>query len=263
MCFAPAASAQCCKSAAAAAINAAIGGLTAGTARAVAHDSFWKGFGRGAAGGLAQFAGKRIIAEGRPAFWLVGRQVAAVGSSEVANAAQGRRLFQLVTLPVGPIRIHLEPRARRVKAPTLDLAAAVSALLIAARPGNHFALQESLATGSLVFMAPEVSDAVGGNEAGAITLSELAPDGVFIGLDSKRSIISHEMIHSAQYDFIVTAWSDALQAAIVRKLHWSSPVTRYVDFNLLLPVQYAANGLIPYDSRPWEQEARVLVSNDK
>ncbi len=243
-------------------VNAAIGGLTAGTWQALAGKSFWRGFVRGAAGGVAVFAGKRIIAEGSPVAWWAGRQLAAIGSSEIANAAEGRVPFQKITLPIGPVRLHLNPRAKLVPSASLDLTSTVAAIIVGTRSGNRFAIQESLATGSIVFLAPEVSNAIGGNVASVMTVSELAPDGDFPPLENKRDIMSHELIHSAQYDFVLTAWGDAAQAAIVRKLHLSGRITRYVDFNVLLPLQIAANGLIPYDKRPWEKEAHSLVPDE-
>jgi hypothetical protein len=246
-----------------AAINAAIGGLTAGVWRGVARKPFWPAFGRGAGSGLAIYAGKLMIAGGKSSGWWTGRQLAAIGSSEVANAAHGRAFLQQVILPLGPVRIHLDRVAKQKAWASLDAVSTVAAVVVGSRSGNHFGLSESLATGAIVFIAPEVSNAVGGNTAGIITISELAPDGDFPPLESKRSIISHEMIHSAQYDFALTAWSDAAEAAIARRLRRTGGVLRYVDFNLILPVQVAVNAMLEYKDRPWEQEAESLAEKDR
>jgi hypothetical protein len=242
-------------------INAAVGGLTAGTWRILSGKSFWNGFLRGAGAGVAVFAGKRIIAEGSPAAWWAGRQLAAIGGSEVANAAEGRAPFQKITIPAGPVRLHFEPRAKLAPSASLDLASTVAAIVVGTRSGNRLGIQESLATGTIAFVTPELSDAIGGNVANIITISELAPDGDFPPLENKRDILSHELIHSAQYDFVLAAWGDAAQTAILRKLHLSGGITRYIDFSLLLPFQIAANELISYDKRPWEREAHLLVPN--
>lgn len=244
-------------------INGAIGGITAGTSQLLAGKSFWRGFARGAGAGLVVFGGKRLIAERSPAAWWAGRELAAIGSSEVANAAHGRRIFQTLTLPVGPIRLHLEPRAMRLRSPTIDIVSTASAIVLAARSGSHFAVRESLATGTLVFITRQGDGGIGGNTSGVVSVSEYVPNGDFPLLESERNVISHELIHSAQYDFIITVWADPLQSAVVRKLPWTKPVTRFIDFNLLLPVQVAANALIRYDSRPWEKEAHSLVSDDR
>jgi len=247
----------------AAGINAAVGGLTAGAWQGLSGKSFWKGFARGAGGGIMVFAGKRLIAERSPAWWWTGRELAAIGSSEVANAASGRRSFERITIPVGPVRLHFQPRTRLLPSPTIDFVSTVAAVVVATRSGSRIGFDESLATGALVFIVRDKSTAIGKNAAGIITLSEIVPDGNFPLLEGKRSVMSHEMIHSAQYDFILTAWADPIQKSLVRKLHLGGPVTRYLDFNLLLPLQLAANSFVAYDSRPWEKEARVLLSDEK
>jgi len=244
-------------------INAAIGGLTAGISQAVAGKSFWIGFERGAGAGLIVFAGKRIIAERTPLAWWTGRQLAAIGSSEVANAAAGRRAFQHVTIPVGPARFHFQPSNKLLPSVTIDAASTAIAIVESSREGSRFALQESLATGALVFSTRERADGIGGNAAGIITVSEQVPNGDFPLLESKKDVMSHELIHSAQYDFIFTAWSDPIQSAISRRIPRIKTVTRFLDFNLVLPAQILANGVISYDDRPWEQEAISLVSVDK
>lgn len=151
----------------------------------------------------------------------------------------------------------------RATTASVDFVSSVAAIVVGTRRGNRLAIDESLAAGAIVFLAPETSNAIGGNQAGIITISELVPDGSFPPLESKRSVISHELIHSAQYDFVLTAWGDAVQDAVMRKLHWSGGITRYVDFNFVLPLQIAANGLIRYESRPWEKEAQALVPDDR
>lgn len=244
-------------------INGAIGGLTAGTSQLLAGKSFWRGFARGAGAGLVVFGGKRLIAERSPAAWWTGRELAAIGSSEIANAAHGRRIFQTLTLPVGPIRLHIEPRAMRLRTPTIDIVSTASAVAVAARSGSRFAIRESLATGTLVFITRQGTGGIGGNTSGVISVSEYVPNGDFPLLENERGVISHELIHSTQYDFMMTAWADPIQSAVVRKLPWTKPVTRYIDFNFLLPAQVAANALIRYDARPWEKEAHSLVSDDR
>lgn len=262
-CVASAGRAQHRESPGAAAINAAIGGLTAGTWQALSGKSFWTGFGRGAGAGLTVFVGKRLIAKRSPGWWWTGRQLAAVGSSEVLNAAEGRRALDRITLPLGPVRIHFEPRTKRMPSATVDVFSTVAAVVEGARAEARIGIRESLATGTIVFIVRDKSSEVGWNAAGITTLSEILPDGDFPPLQSKRSVISHEMIHTAQYDFMLTAWADPIQKSLVQRFHWNGPVTRYLDFNLLLPVQIAANSLIDYDRRPWEREARALVPNER
>jgi cyanophycinase-like exopeptidase len=244
-------------------VNMLLGAATAGVWSAAGHRSFWRGFARGAAAGAAVYAGKELIAEGNPSSWWAGRQLAALGSSEVVNASQGLGFLQRVVIPVGPVRIHVDRRAKRKISPRLDLGSSVSAIVIASRERTHFALNESLATGVLVFTVPETSQTVGAHTAGVVSISELLPDGNFPPLSGKRSVISHEMIHAAQADFAFIAWSDGIQRAIAKRIPGGGFVSRYVDVNLTLPFQLAANALIDYESRPWEKEAVSFANRDK
>ncbi|HKY97790.1 MAG TPA: hypothetical protein VJL35_08025 [Gemmatimonadaceae bacterium] len=240
-------------------VNVAIGAVTAGVWRAVTHRPVLGGAARGAAAGAAIFAGRRVITNARPAYWWIGREIAAIASSEISNAAQDRPILERATLPVGPIRIHIDRSAKRKIQPRFDLVSAIVAGVVATRDGNSFALNESLATGTLVFLSPETSDELGQSIAGVMTISDLIPDGSFPGLQSKRRVMSHELIHTTQQDFVFNAWSDAAQTAIAAKNPLMRSLTRYVDFNLTLPVQVIANSIIEYQNRPWEKEAKKLA----
>ena len=244
-------------------VNAAVGGLTAGLFRSGARKSFWTGFARGAAAGTAVYAGKRLIGEGTAAGWWIGRHVASLGSSEVANAAHGRPILHSVVFAIGPVRLHVDRTAKRKVSPRLDLASAIATIGISMKQGSRFVFQESAATGTLVFITPEVSNAIGGSTAGVVTLSELAPDGNFPPLESKRSVLSHEMVHAAQYDFGFAAWGDAMQSAIARRSKLGKRISEFVDINLALPLQLGVNGIIDYESRPWEREAASLARHSR
>jgi hypothetical protein len=145
--------------------------------------------------------------------------------------------------------------AKRKVVPKIDLGSVVAGVAIASRDRTRFALQESLATGVIVFVSPETSQTVGSHTAGVIRISELLPDGKFPPLARKRTVISHELIHTAQYDFVFTAWSDHAQQVISKKVPAAAFISRYVDVNLTIPLQLGINGLIDYSDRPWEREA--------
>lgn len=243
------------------AVNVLLGGLTAASWRAATHQSIWRGFARGAAAGAGVYLGKKLIGTGEPAGWWAGRQVAALASSEVVNAAKTLPFLETAVMPLGPIRIHID-RAKRSVSPRIDLLSSVSTIVIAARHDSRFAWRESLSTGAPVFLRPEVSNQVGNYAAGVVSLSELVPDGEFPPLETKRVVISHEMVHAAQYDFFFTVWSDALQQALARKLPVANGISRFVDLNFLLPVEVVANSAIRYKDRPWEIEAVSLTKHE-
>jgi len=236
-------------------VNVALGAVTAGTWSAVQKKSFWRGFARGGAGGAAVFAGKRLIGEGNPVSWWAGREIAALGSSEVVNAAEGLPFLQRAVIPVGPIRFHIDRLAKRKVIPRLDLASTIAAGVIASGERTRLAVKETLATGVIVFMVPENSRTVGTHTAGILSVSEVLPDGNFPPLAPKRIVISHEMVHASQYDFVFTVWSDVAQRAIAKRIPAAGFISRYLDVNLSLPLQLGANHLIDYESRPWEREA--------
>jgi hypothetical protein len=69
------------------------------------------------------------------------------------------------------------------------------------------------------------------------------------------------MTHASQYDFTFNALSDPLRISIERRLPVLQKFTRYVDVNLMLPVDFAANSFISYQDRPWEREAASISTH--
>ena len=238
------------------AVNVALGSLTAGIWRVVTRKPLVGGLVRGAAAGTVVYAGKKMIAEEKPLAWWAGRQIAAIGSSEVANAAESLPILQRVVFPLGPIRIHVDRLASRKVMPRLDALQSIAIVAFAIHPSTRFDASESFATGAVVFL--NESDKFDGyHAAGVVSLDEVLTTGLL--LPCKRTILSHELIHAAQYDFTFTAWSDATQAAISRRSPAVAFITRFMDLNLALPMPYVAHRLIKYDDRPWEIEAYSLV----
>ena len=218
-----------------------------------------RGLARGAIAGAVVYGGKRIIASETPLAWWAGRQLAAVGASEVANASLGLPILQRIVLPLGPIRIHIDRAGEKKIAARLDLASSIAVISRASQANTHFALDESLATGTIVFLTPDLTNAVGSHSAGVLAISDFLPDGDFPELERKRGVLSHEIIHALQYDFTFTAWSDAAQSGIAKRIPGGRQATRFIDFNLILPFQLLGNGLVAHDDRPWEREASSLV----
>jgi hypothetical protein len=237
------------------AVNMALGGLTAAVWHRDNGHSFWREVARGSLAGGAVFAGKRLIATESPLAWWSGREIAAIGSSEVLNAAEDAPFFNRVTLPLGPLRVHFSRSSPLHLSAKLDLATTVSGIYLASQHGNRFAWRESLSSGAPVFLSANASVGVGTHSAGAITLSKNLPDGSFHGFQRKRGVLSHEMVHAAQYDFISIAWGNPLEDVLSRRFESVARVHRFVDFGVLVPVQSAFNALIPQHDRPWEREA--------
>jgi len=210
---------------------------------------------RGAIAGAAVFAGKRLIGIGRPAYWWLGRELSSVAASEVANAGLGRPVLQDLVLPVGPVRFHVDRLAQRKVTPRLDLISVGLAIYSRSDDDSRIGWRESLATGTLVFIAPETTNRIGNATGAIVSVSELAPDGRFPPLESKRSILSHEMTHVSQWDFTFNAITDAGRQVIERRNPSLSRFARYIDLNLYAPFDVLIERTMDYKDQPWEREA--------
>ena len=239
------------------AVNVALGGVTAGVWRVLTRKPLVAGVVRGAAAGAVVYAGKKIIAEETPLAWWGGRQIAAIASSEISNAAENLPILQRVVLPLGPVRIHLDRLASHKVMPRLDALQSIAIVLFAIHPATRFSAKESFATGEIIFIN-ENDRFDGYHVAGVISLSEVLTSAFLSAC--KRSILSHELIHAAQYDFTFTAWSDATQGAISRRLPAAASITRFIDVNLTLPMPYVTNKILKYGDRPWEIEAYSIIN---
>jgi hypothetical protein len=239
--------------------NAVIGAATAAVTRAIGRKPIAAGAIRGAIAGAGVYAGKRLIGNGQPGYWWLGRELSALASSEIGNAGRGLKPLEHAIVPIGPVRIHVNRLARQKIVPRLDVVSTVGAIVIGSRNGVRIAWNETFSTGAIVFLTPETSDQIGNYAAGVLSVSELAPDGNFPPLESKRSVMSHEMTHATQYDFSFNAWSEPLRGAMETRLPWISRRLRYLDVNLTLPVNFVLNSFTSYQDRPWEREA-VTVS---
>ncbi len=242
------------------AVNMALGGLTAAMWHRNDGQSLWREVARGSLAGGAVFIGKRMIVGESPVAWWSGREVAAIGSSEVLNAAEGVPLFNRVTLPFGPLRVHFSRMSPSHLSAKLDLATTLSGIYLASRSGNRFAWRETVSTGAPVFLNASVPGGAGTHSAGAITLSENLPDASFPGFQRKRAVLSHELIHAAQYDFISIVWGNPIEDAISSRFSSLNRLHHFVDFGVLVPVQSGFNALIPHRDRPWEREAGSFAS---
>lgn len=234
--------------------NVLIGGLTGGVAQRWNGGSFWRGFAQGAAGGGLVFGGKQIAAERFTGAGLLGRQVAAVGSSVVSNAAADRPALSRLVLPVGPVRVYAEPGARRAHA-KLDLAGAIAIGYAATRPGAHLDVEASLSAGAPVFLVSPEWGHRAGHIAGVILADESEPDDADL-----RAALAHERVHVSQYDFAAVVWGEPGERWIASKLRPVQPLYRYVDLGTAAALWGGLNLVIPQQSKPWEHEAHLLSS---
>jgi hypothetical protein len=245
-----------------AALNSLLGGLSGGVLNAAERRSFVKGFVKGSAGGAVAFAGKRIIAErGAFAAWS-GRQIAAIGASQVRNAGAGRGMLEQIVLPFGPARVYVNRKDTARASVKVDLTATIGILVMAMRPETSFDPAASLSNGAVVFRNPWPNDnSAGAMRLGVVRISELdrtmsinPPTQI-----ATSSVIAHELIHVAQYDFVNIAISEPLENLALRGSRAGRFIHRFVDFSSASYAWTAMNAFLETKSRPWEREAVSLA----
>jgi hypothetical protein len=240
-------------------VNALLGGLSAGVSNAAGGRSFLSAFVKGSGGGVVAFAGKKIIAEkGALAAWS-GRQVAALGAAQVRNAGAGRPMFEQLVFPLGPTRIYVNTKDSIRAAAKLDITALVTAVMMANRPNTSFDPASSFSNGAMVFRSPWPEDnSAGAMRLGVLRISDPPPPSGRV-LIERASVVAHEVIHLAQYDFVNIALSDPIERWALTQSRVGKVIHRYVDFSSASYVWASLNSLLNTDSRPWEREAVSLA----
>lgn len=238
--------------------NALLGGVTAGVVRALHGGSFRDGFLDGLPGGAAVYAGKRVAAARFDGAGLLGRQLAAVGTSMVVNAGQDLPAFERLLLPLGPLRLDLAPGAGWSL--RLDAVAAGWIIYGIAEPELTFDRARSISGGTAIFRTSGKLISFGGNEphaagvtnAGVVYVADVPAYG---GRVFERGL-AHEVMHTLQQDFLAAAWTDPLVDALLDRTPATRLVARYVSVNLSTELLQAFGQLIPHHrDRPWEIEA--------
>lgn len=243
--------------------NVLLGGLSSGLWQELRGGSFKDGFTRGALGGSIAYAGKRIAAQPFDGAGLLGREVAAVGASVVRNAAEARRTFETVVLPVGPLRLHLRPLEKRLTHASLDLVATGWILWGIAEDELRLDVDESISAGTAVFRTD--------NKLIIYTLNRLSgggftPAGVVLqsyvpawGQPLLRRVLRHERVHVLQEDHLYHTVLAPAESWLLHKLPQGRRIERYIDLNGSTELLGLLTMLFPrHADRPWEIEAIYL-----
>lgn len=248
-------------------VNTLLGGMTAGLIQLAHGGSFQDGFARGSLGGALIFGGKRIAVERFAGAGLLGREVAAIGTSIVRNASDARPSLESVMLPLGPIRLYLldTDAGLRVR-PKLDLVTTLATGYAIAVPELEWDAADSWSAGAPVFRVKdrlirgrgdeetvEEIGASGITRAGTIYLSDVP------GLDYAEDF-AHERVHVIQYDHFFWTWTSPAEQWLLTRLPGGSHLGRYVDLNLSpLVTSGLSLAFKRYQHRPWELEAEFLA----
>jgi hypothetical protein len=238
--------------------NMVLSGLTGGVLRWHGGGSFLRGFGEGALGGAAIYAGKAMVARGGDGLPFVGRQVAAAGGSVVRNVGAGQSALEELTFPVGPLRVHVSPRsgqAARLSADLLGIAGLVTVLVVHDVSVDWSA---TLTSAAPVLIAADPNDELsfnGRHVAGTILVRDRYRD---LGPDRYAEALAHERVHLLQYDQFALLWSAPVETALLGSWGWTRRLEPHVDLGLhgaLAPLLR----LLPGHSNPLELEANFLA----
>jgi hypothetical protein len=234
-------------------VNAVLGGLTAGVGRWLRGGSVTKGAAVGLAGGALGYAGRRIAVEDFSGAGLLGRQVNAVGTSLVANAAADRGALSRLDLPVGPVILRFEPARRAWPVPRLRVWDA--GWLVAAIVEDRLDLdwEESISSGAPVFRAPDHRlEAAYGRYVGGV---------IVLGMDPLPQTLAHERVHVLQFDAIQGYWGGPGEEWVASLLPARLRPPAWIETGIGAPllVKAVSDGLsLRWDRRPWEIEADFL-----
>lgn len=241
------------------AINSVIGSVT-GLAWAIIRKSpKLKGIEQGAAGGLLMSAGKQIAASAFNGSGFAGREVSAVGVSLTASAGEQHTTF---AFPIGPVSLEHREGSYDWRLNVTDFVAAAAWGISS---NTEFDLHRSLSSGAAVFRDKRAGFGRTGNwdltavsGLGAIRLSRSAIN----SLTGDAYVVYHENVHILQDDYFEDAIALPAEKVFVEHLPFGHRFLRHFDLGALGPcLESGMSQLMPYRSRPWEQEAYALTAN--
>lgn len=180
------------------AANVLVGGLTTAVTAWIRGEDVGNAFVQGSVGGAGVFVGKRVARERFDGAGLLGRQVAAVGSSVAANGGMGRGWLEEVWLPVGPLWVQASPGSAHDL--RLDLSNVAALAWAGTRPELEFDWGQSLSTGAAIFVARKHRILHGSDRVNGFAL----PGGAVLGVGSRDpdEVRAHEMVHVIQQDYL-------------------------------------------------------------
>jgi hypothetical protein len=241
------------------AINGALGSVSAAMVALAKGKDPWRAALQGFGGGIALGAGKQIAGNRFDGAGLVGRQVAAFGTSLVRSATEDTLVL---LVPVGPMTFEIRPSAVDRVRPRVNVVSAGTMMYYIIRDDTRIDWNATLSAGAPVFRFPtetvSTRDGIifGRMDFGTIVLGARPPI-----MDLQRHLtLPHESIHIAQYDFLDHALALPPERAILRKLGVGEGFLRHVDLGVVSVLLAGVLQMhMDYDDRPWEREAVILT----
>jgi hypothetical protein len=239
--------------------NVAIGALTGAAANLIRGESPWRGMAYGTVGGAVWLSGKLLAASEFGGSGFLGRQVASVGSSIVANVVTEHDPLSTISFPLYLVRVDVEFHKRRLRA-RVDVPSTVVAIYAAAQRELSVDWGRTVGAGALVILdQTEATTWAGRHAAGVIIIKDQAvPANSWVPVEMDR-VLRHELVHLIQHDFTTLIVSRPVQDWMATLFPGARTVSSYVDLQLDFAAWAALNTLLSHDDRPWEWEARVLT----
>ncbi|WP_136468467.1 hypothetical protein [Flagellimonas onchidii] len=224
------------------------------------HKVLLKGLTQGALGGYAIFESKRIVRQygnsGNYGQLWAAKAVHFAGASIIENAASNRNFWERWHINIGFARTELDLKRNKkfsVKIMPFALYGFVDAMFEA-----DFSLKYTLRTGTPIFLAngrtlyeEGIGHLSGAAFANAIIVERTVPD--------FHNLLAHEYIHTFQYEGlsgINTFLNKSLDKWFANEKTYKSIVKKYVYLDLQAPAWSLLYGLFPYNTNPFEEEAR-------
>lgn len=241
------------------AINGALGGFSAAMFALARGKNPWRAALVGFGGGVTMGAGKQIAGQRFDGAGLLGRQVAALGTSFVRSASEDT---MVVIVPVGPMTLEVRPSAVDRVRPRVNVVAATTMLYYIIRDDTRLDVGATVSAGAPVFRFPtETVSTRDGIIFGRMDFGTIVLGAKPSVLDEQRRMtLPHESIHVVQYDFLEQALSLPLERGILRKLGVRTGFLRHVDLGAISMMLAGVLQMhMDYEDRPWEREAVILT----
>ena len=241
------------------AVNGALGGFSAAMFALARGKNPWRAALMGFGGGVVMGAGKQVAGTAFDGSGLVGRQLAALGTSFVRSASEDT---MLVLVPIGPMTLEVRPRAADRLRSRVNLVGSATVLYYIIRADTRIDLDATLSAGAPVFRFPtETVSTRDGIIFGRMDFGTIIIGTASSAVDERRRMtLAHEAIHLGQYDFLEHALTLPPERAILRKLGVGERFLRHIDVGAMsVMLAGVLHMQMSYDARPWEREAVMLT----
>ena len=238
--------------------NMLVSAFTSGALSWHRGGSFSAAFGKGALGGATVYAGKALVVKQGSAAPFLGRQLAAVGASAVRNAGAGEPLLADVSLPLGPIHVHVGPRPRGTAPVSIDVLGVATLAAAFLSYDARMDWQASLAAAAPVLVVSDPEDRLpwnGRHVGGNLLLRDVRGSHRPF---TPATTLAHERVHLLEYDQMALLWSEPMERALLERWRWTRRVQPYVDLGFNGGIN-AALRFLPEHVNPIEIEARFLA----